>query len=104
MPVTLRTNSITRVIRQIESADGLKVFSTVQSIGGFRFVEETRVHEPAGAGYDDYWYWEPTCESGMYATEQEAFADGMKTVPWLQNSKCVTTGHRALRKSASDLL
>jgi hypothetical protein len=87
MSVTMRTNSSTRVIRQIESADGLKVFSTVQSIGGFRFVEETNIHEPAGAGYDDYWYWERTHESGMYATEQEAFDDGLKAVPWLQNSK-----------------
>ena len=73
-------------LRQIVSADGLRVFSTVESVGGFRFVEETNVHEPAGPGYDAYWYWEQTQESGIYATEQEAFDGGMKAVCWLKNS------------------
>lgn len=72
-------------LRQIESAERLRVFSTVESMGGFRFVEETNIHEPAGAGYDDYWYWERTQESGIYATEQEAFDDGIKAVAWLRN-------------------
>jgi hypothetical protein len=69
-------------LRQIRSDDGLRVFSTVKSIGGFRFVEEVHVHEPAGPGYGDYWYWEIAQESGIYATEQEAFDDGLKSLGW----------------------
>ncbi len=86
MPPTLRTSAIRTVIRQIESSDGLRVFSTVQSLAGFRFVEESNIHEPAGPGYDDYWYWEMTQESGIYATEQEAFDEAVRTIPWLRSS------------------
>jgi hypothetical protein len=87
MSATLRTDAVNIVIRQIESADGLRVFSTIRSIGGFRFVEEMNIHEPAGPGYDGYWYWERTQESGVYTTEQEAFDDGTRAVSWLQNTK-----------------
>ena len=73
-------------LRQIVSADGLRVFSIVQSAGGFRFVEEIHVHEPKSCGVDDYWYWEITHESGIYVTAQEAFDDGLKIVSWLKES------------------
>ena len=86
MSAKLRTSPliVRTVIRQVESSDGLQVFSTVQGISGFRFVEETNIHEPAGPGYDEYWYWEITHESGIYATEQEAFDEGVRIIPWLQ--------------------
>ena len=83
----LRTEAIATVFRQVESADELRLFSTIQSAGGFRFVEETRIHEPLGPGYEDYWYWKVTHESGVYATEQEAFDCGVTTLCWPQNSK-----------------
>jgi hypothetical protein len=70
-------------LRQIRSDDGLRVFSTVKSIGGFRFVEEVHVHEPAGPGYNDYWYWEIAQESGVYFTEPEAFDNGLRSLSWL---------------------
>jgi hypothetical protein len=74
------------VIRQIESLDGQNVFSTVASLGGFRFVEETKQHEPAGSAHEEYWYWEMTSESGIYSTELEAFEEGSKSISWVQNS------------------
>jgi hypothetical protein len=87
MSATLRTDTVTIVFRQIESADELRLFSTIKSAGGFRFVEETHIHEPSGPGYEDYWYWEKTHESGVYATEQEAFDCGMTILSWPQKSK-----------------
>jgi len=72
-------------LRQMESEDGLCTFSIVRSIGGFRFVEEVRVHEPAGPGYDDYWYWKIAHESGIYATECDALEDGMKSISWTRS-------------------
>jgi hypothetical protein len=73
-------------LRQIVSADGLQVFSVVQSAGGFRYIEEAHIHEPKRYGVDDYWYWEITHESGIYGTEQEAFDNGMGIISWLKNS------------------
>jgi hypothetical protein len=73
-------------LRQIVSEDALRVFSIVKSAGGFRFVEETHVHEPSGPGHDSYWYWEITHESGVYETEQDAFLDAGKSLSWLNNS------------------
>jgi len=43
----LRTDAIATVFRQVESADELRLFSTIQSAGGFRFVEETRIRHPS---------------------------------------------------------
>ena len=86
MPAMLRTSATRVVIRQLESVDALRVFSTVESEAGFRFIEEAHIHEPPGPGYDAYWYWEKTAESGIYATEQEAFDAGMATIAWLKNS------------------
>ena len=86
MSSMLRADAIRTVIRQIESADGLRDSSTVQSGGGFRFAEETHIHEPSGPGYSDYWYWEKISESGGYVTEQEAFDAGVEAIAWLKNS------------------
>jgi hypothetical protein len=69
-------------LQRMKSEDGLRIFSIVRSVGGFRFVEEVHVHEPAGPGYDDYWYWEIAQESGIYATECEALGDGIKSILW----------------------
>ncbi len=78
----LRTNHNHFALRQIRSEDGLRVFSTIKTAGGFRFIEEAHIHEPAGPGYDDYWYWEIVQESGIYASEVEAFDDGVKALGW----------------------
>jgi len=71
-------------LRQIRNHDGLRAMFIVRSAGGFRFVEETYSHEKDDVV--DLWYWEPTHESGIYATQQEALADAIKTLPWLRNS------------------
>ena len=70
-------------IRQVRSPDGTSVLSTVKTVGGFRFVEERNVHEPAGPGFDDYWYWRIEQESGIYSSEQEAFDDAARSIGWL---------------------
>lgn len=72
-------------IRQVRSSDGTRVLSTIKSVGGFRFIEERHVHEAAGTGYQDYWYWEIEQESGIYSSEQEAFDDALNSISWLGN-------------------
>lgn len=71
-------------LRQIVSADRLRVVSIVKSAGGYRFVEETHIHEQDAV--IDHWFWELTHESGIYAIEQEAFDDAIRVIPWLRNS------------------
>jgi hypothetical protein len=85
MSQRLKTNvGSHEAIRQIKSTDGWRVFSTVRTGGGFRFIEEANTYEPAGPGYEAYWYWQITSESGLYATEPEAFEDGVKALSWLK--------------------
>lgn len=70
------------------SPDGLHRVSIVRSAGGrFRFVEETYLHEKDDNVFIDYWYWTPTHESGIYATERDALADAVEILPWLKNSR-----------------
>lgn len=84
MPQTLSTEVGNHIaIRQIRSSDGNSVLSTVKSAGGFRFVEERNVHEAAGPGFDEYWYWRIEQESGIYSSEQEAFDDAVRSIRWL---------------------
>ncbi len=74
-------------IRQVRSTDGQQVLSTVKSAGGYRFVEERNVHEPAGPGFGDYWNWRIEQESGIYLSEQEAFDDAWRSIPWLNGRR-----------------
>lgn len=49
-------------------------------------MEETYFHEKDDNVFIDYWYWGPSHESGIYATEQDALADAIKVLPWLRIS------------------
>jgi hypothetical protein len=71
-------------IRQIRRPDGLEVLSTIKSAGGFRFVHERKECETTPIG--DRWYWIIEHESGIYPSEQDAFDDAFRFIPWLAAS------------------
>jgi hypothetical protein len=86
MPDMLRTEVGGQpALRQIRSPDGSKVLSTIKSAGGYRFVEEHNIYQPAGPGFDEYWFWRIEQESGIYSSEQEAFNSALSSLPWLKD-------------------
>ncbi len=69
-----------REIRRFQSPDGLRRLIVEAEAGGlFRFTEETYETE------DDYTFWTPSGQSGLYESAVAAERAARLEIPWLRS-------------------